>query len=1075
MLARFPVLLFVILGLALGSAAPASALTLPEGYVEEPVAEVPEPVAMVFAPDGRLFVTERQGRLRIVHPDGTLDPEPALDISPRVCANSERGLVGLEVSDDFALTGHVFAYWTVKGTSKCEGQEGGYGAGKAMNRLSRFTMVGDTIDPASEVILLDKIPNAGHLHMAGDVHQGKDGSLYISVGDGSCNYRLLGACGAYNGAARDRHALIGKILRINPDGSIPADNPYAATGQRCALIGVGATGIDCQEIYATGLRNPFRIAFDPDAAGDRFFINDVGHGTWEEVNEGVKAADYGWNVREGNCVIGSKTSCGAHWTRGPIHAYAHSNESTCGSITGGAFVPNGAWNPDMDDAYLFADFNCGTLNTLRPKAGGGYDAAVWATDGGMLLSTIFGPDGALYVSTFTGEVTRIRYVGGGNRPPVARVTATPQSGALPLEVSLNGGASRDPDGDALTYLWDFGDGTTAETSTPATTHTFTAAAQRTVTLRVRDDEGVESAPATVLVDAGNTAPVPVIEGPVEGTTFTANGEIQLRGSATDEQDGALPGTALSWEVRRHHADHYHPWFSGTGATPTILGPEPEDLDGGENSYLVIRLTATDSRGLSRTVTRTVQPRKRTLAVTTSPPGLKVSLNERVQATSPVTVTSWPGTVLTVEAASRQIDGGSMFDLTGWSDGGGAAHSFTMPDADTTLTANYAAPEPGTVGLRATYYDNPDFTGRVRSEVVTTLEQQWGGGAPAGVTPDQWTARFEGKLVVPETGTYKLYSRADDGARVIIDGVTRLNRWTLNTWQPEVSTSIPLTAGEHDIVVEYVDRTGNAGLRVSWNGPGVPNKVPIGPANLLPAPAAEIPVADLAVDPSEGDAPLAVTFDASESLDPAGEGLTYLWDFGDGETAQTTTPAATHTYAVGTWTATLRVRDGTGELSDPVAQEIISRLPASGDAGLRAEWFDTAEFTEPKGTAVVTSLEQRWGNGAPPGVGADTWSARFSGRLRVPQTGSYKLYGSADDGYRIYVDGRLVLSQWTRNILFPTRNTTLPLTAGEHELVVEYVDRSGGASLFVSWLGPGIPARVAIAGDALVQPPAPAAG
>lgn len=1070
MLARCAVLLSVVLGMFGGLVASSGAMTLPDGYVEEAVTTLPEPVAMVFAPDGRLFVTERSGRLRIIHPDGTLDPDPALDISARTCANSERGLVGLEVANDFALTGHVFAYWTVKGTSKCEGQEGGYGAGKAMNRLSRFTMVGDTIDPASEVVLLDKIPNAGHLHMAGDVHQGKDGTLYISVGDGGCNYRILGACGAYNGAARDRHALVGKILRINPDGSIPADNPYAATGQRCALVGVGTTGVECQETFAKGLRNPFRFALDPDSPTDRFFINDVGHATWEEVNEGQKGADYGWNIREGNCVIGSKTDCGPTWTKAPIHSYMHSPENPCGSVTGGAFVPNGAWEPALDDAYLFADFNCGTINRMQPKAGGGWDVSVWGTDGGTLLSTIFGPDDALYVSHFTGEITRIRYVGGGNRPPVARVTATPQSGALPLEVSLDGGASRDPDGDPLTYHWDFGDGTTAETTTPTTTHTFTTAAQRTVTLRVRDDEGLESAAATVSVDAGNTAPEPVIASPSAGATFTANGDLALRGTATDEQDGPLPGTSLSWEVRRHHADHYHPWFSGTGAEATIVGPEPEDLDGGENSYLEVRLTATDSRGLSRTVTRTVQPRKRTLTVTTSPPGLKVSLNERVDVTAPVTVTSWPGTVLTVEAKGRQINSGELYDLTGWSDGGGAAHSFTMPDADTTLTAQYSSPAPGSVGLRATYYDNPDFTGRVRSEVVPTLDQQWGGGAPLMVGADQWTARYEGKLVVPETGTYKLYSRADDGARVIIDGVTRLNRWTYNWLQPEVSTSIPLTAGEHDIVVEYIDRTGNAGLRVSWNGPGVPQKVPIGPANLLPAAGREAPSADFTVDRADGDAPLAVAFDASESEDPAGEGLTYLWDFGDGTTAETTTPTTTHTYAVGTWTATLRVRDGEGEQSDAVTQTLVARLPASGAPGLRAEWFDTAEFTEPKGTAVVTSLEQRWGSGAPAGVGVDTWSARFSGRLRVPQTGSYKLYGSADDGYRIYVDGRLVLSQWTRNILFPTRNTTLPLTAGEHELVVEYVDRSGGASLFVSWLGPGIPARVAIAGDALVQPP-----
>lgn len=1063
----------IAFALLLVGAAPAAAATVPDGYVSEPFADIGQPIGMEFTPDGRLLVTEQRGALRVVLPDGTVLPEPALDLTARTCDNSERGMLGVEVGPDFALTGHVFIFWTVKGTSDCAGTEGGYGGGRAGNRVSRFTMVGNVIDPSTEVVLLDRIPNAGHLHNAGDLEIAKDGKLWVTVGDGGCNYRQQGFCGAQNSAARDRHALVGKVLRINVDGTIPEDNPFAETGQRCGLIGVGSTGVQCQETWASGLRNPFRFAFDPNASGVRFFINDVGQSVWEEVDEGVKAADYGWNLREGFCAVGSRTDCKPAWPRAPLHAYDH--RTGCTSIVGGAFVPAGAWAPELDGDYLYADFTCGKVFQMEP-AGTGWSTTEFAS--GLVAPTtmIFGPDDALYIASYGDGITRFRHVGTGNRPPTARLDASPRSGALPLEVTFDGTLSTDPEGGALVYLWDFGDGETAETTTPTTTHTYTAAGSRTATLRVRDPEGVVSAPVTVSVDPGNTAPTPVIASPSAGATFTANGELQLQGSATDAEDGALPGTSLSWEVRRYHGAgtssvHYHPWHSSTGATATILGPEPEDLDAATTSYLEVRLTATDSRGLRRTVTREIQPRIRALTVTTDPPGLPVRVNEATLP-SPVQVSSWPGTIITVGAEDRQRLDGRIFDLTGWSDGGGATHSFTMPDAPVTATATYAEPPPGSLGLRATYFDEPDFTGVVGTEVVPQMDFQWGYGGPAGVTAgDYWSARYEGTLVVPETGTFRLYARADDAVNVYIDGELALSSWSYNPWQPEKSTQFALDAGLHDLRIDYVNRRKGASLRVSWLGPGVEGKAVLTQEHLVPAPGRELPTAALEAAPATGVAPLDVTLSAAGSTDPAGEGLTYLWDFGDGGTAETTSPEVDHTYAVGTFTASVRVRDADDQTSEPATAEVVASLPPSGEPGIRAEYFGTVDLTGPSVERVETTLEHRWGYGAPPGItSADSWSARYTGRLRVPQTGSYTLYGRADDGVRVYVDGRLVISQWTLNWLRPERSATMALDAGEHELVVEYVERTQSASLRVAWLGPGLPGKVPIAGEYLAQPP-----
>ena len=149
-------------------------------------------------------------------------------------------------------------------------------------------------------MLIDNIPSPNSNHNAGDLNFGKDGYLYASVGDGGRDYAGDSGGAGENDAARDSHVLQGKILRIAPDGSIPSTNPYqGADSARCNVTGKTTAGKQCQETFASGLRNPFRMAFDPDAASTRFFINDVGQNAWEEIDEGEAGADYGWNCREG--------------------------------------------------------------------------------------------------------------------------------------------------------------------------------------------------------------------------------------------------------------------------------------------------------------------------------------------------------------------------------------------------------------------------------------------------------------------------------------------------------------------------------------------------------------------------------------------------------------------------------------------------------------------------------------------------------------------------------------------------------------------------------------------------------
>jgi glucose/arabinose dehydrogenase len=382
------------------------------------------PTGITFTPDGRLLITSQPGQLRVFQ-NGTLLTTAALDLSGRACANGERGLLGVAVDPEFSANRFIYLYYTFNKfpVANCpSGQP--TNPNNPVNRVSRFVLGNDnTVDPGSEVILIDNILSPNGNHNGGDLQFGKDGFLYISVGDGGADYAGNSGGGGDNDAARDSHILLGKILRIARDGSIPPSNPFLGPNSaRCNTTGITTPGNSCQETFATGLRNPFRLAFDPNAAETRFFINDVGQGAWEEIDEGRAGADYGWNTREGPCANNSTTNCGPQpaGLTNPVFAYQHGDCSLSGvrgnSITGGAFVPNGVWPSQFQGRYLFGEFVCGKIFILTPNASGAPTATEFLTGlgSGSAVTMIFGPfqnTQALYYTTYAegGQVRRISF------------------------------------------------------------------------------------------------------------------------------------------------------------------------------------------------------------------------------------------------------------------------------------------------------------------------------------------------------------------------------------------------------------------------------------------------------------------------------------------------------------------------------------------------------------------------------------------------------------------------------------------------------------------------------------------
>ena len=319
--------------------------TLPAGFVETQIPGLSQPSAMEIAPDGRIFVCEQGGSLRVIK-NGVLLATPFLTLS--VDSNGERGLLGIAFDPNFATNNFLYVYYTVSSTPR-------------RNRVSRFTANGDVVVPGSETIIWELDPLSGATnHNGGAIHFGPDGKLYIAVGEN-----------ATPSNAQTLANMLGKVLRINSNGTIPNDNPFfnVATGNN-------------RSIWALGLRNPFTFAFQPGTG--RVFINDVGQNTWEEINDGIAGSNYGWPDTEG------PTNNPAF--RSPLFAYTHAEGC---AIAGGAFYNPGTvqFPASFVGKYFFADLCTGFIRLLDPATG---TASNFASGIPQPVDLKVGADGSLY-------------------------------------------------------------------------------------------------------------------------------------------------------------------------------------------------------------------------------------------------------------------------------------------------------------------------------------------------------------------------------------------------------------------------------------------------------------------------------------------------------------------------------------------------------------------------------------------------------------------------------------------------------------------------------------------------------
>jgi glucose/arabinose dehydrogenase len=738
--------------LVAATAPPARAATLPAGFQETIVfSGLTNPTAVRFAQDGRVFVAEKRGVIKVF--SSLTDPTPDVfaDLNVNVYNFWDRGLLGMALAPNFPTSPYVYVLYTYDhelgstapaprwGTpgvysDPCPTPPGPTDNGCVVSgRLSRLqiTAGGNTMTGAEQVLVEDwcqQYPS----HSVGAVEFGRDGALYASGGDGASftftDYGQDGAplnpCGdppggvgsvlspptAEGGALRsqdlrttgDPVSLDGTIIRVDPaTGAARPDNPLA-----------GSSDANARRIIAYGQRNPFRFTMRPNT--DELWAGDVGWNEWEEINRIPSTTDgvvenFGWPCYEGNGRQSGYDSANLNICESlygqpgavtaPYHAYHHNSRvvanETCptgsSSIAGlqFEFAQGGSYPAEYQDALFFADYSRDCIWAML-KGAGGHPAPgqirtfVAAAANPVNLET--GPGGDLFYADFDGgTIRRISYTA-ANQAPTAVATATPTSGSAPLTVNFDGTGSSDPDGDTLAYAWDL-DGDNAYDDSTATrpSYTYTAAGSYAAKLRVTDPGGL-SGTATVTVTVGGVSPTATITTPAAGTTWKVGDVISFSGSATDPQDGTLPPSALKWDLILQHCPsncHTHPVQSFAGvASGSFTAPDHE-----YPSHLELRLTATDSSGLSHTVTRRLDPQTVTLSFQTNPGGLQLTVGPTT-STATFTRTVIVGSRNSISAPSPQIKGKKNLIFASWSDGGAQAHDIIAPATATTYTARF---------------------------------------------------------------------------------------------------------------------------------------------------------------------------------------------------------------------------------------------------------------------------------------------------------------------------------------------------------------------------------------------------
>lgn len=819
-------LLFFILGLAVSGLVGVSSnvfgqptvMHLPDLFVDETiVSDLKLPTGFALAPDGRIFITQKSGEVR-VFANGQLQPGNFIDLSAETNTSFDRGLMAVAVHPNFPATPYVYLAYVYEPPEAHATNPNG----ARVSRLLRLQADPNNLNvalPGSGVVLLgtnstfanignpaegDKPPYSCHdanggfvrdcLPVEGTSHEldfmrfGKDGALYLSNGDG-INFVIE------NVRAQNPASLAGKILRINPlDGNGYPNNPFYD----------GDPGSNRSKVYALGLRNPYRFAFHPTSG--ELYVGEVGNNKWEEISRGRAGTNFGWPCYEGpDVTTSSNATCdevfsGARPATTALYQYPH--EKGLGAAIAGDFYTGSAYPALYRNAFFFADYNVGEIFYLGLTADGAVTPKVFASNvlGPVQISA--GPNGDLYVLKIqAGMLSRIHF----------------------------GGSAAD-----------------AQAQTQAAGSATTA--------------------------KGNK-PVATITSPTAATRYRIGDKVTFSGQGTDAEDGPLSGASLQWDAVLHHHDHVHyDYFHGQGATGSFAYQ-----DHGDDTYIELCLTVTDASKQQAKKCVDLHAQEVTYTFTSAPSGLGL-IYDGTRYTTPFKIISYVNAKRTIGALPKPQTG---INFSAWSDGGAATHEITIQGNDQTLLASYVddsgkplsnggnAPAAKVVNATTPAATTPTISANASTAVAPLpsgagagqiLREWWAGvdgktvddltknpnypdhptgseliasfEAPANFANDYGT-RIRGYLTPPVTGQYRFWIASDDSGQLWLSTgenptnkqlIASASQWTLtrqwDKYPEQGSVLITLQANKRyyiEALHKEADQKDN--LAVAWQMPG----------------------------------------------------------------------------------------------------------------------------------------------------------------------------------------------------------------------------------------------------------------
>ncbi|MFC9606102.1 PQQ-dependent sugar dehydrogenase [Streptomyces niveus] len=633
--------------------------------------ELGEAMSLAVLPDRSVVHTARDGTVRLTDAAGNTRTSGKLDVYTHDEEGLQGVAADPDFQNNRYLYLYYSPKLnTPGGDAPVTGSAADFEPWKGHLNLSRFTLKADgTLDTTSEKVVLEVPNDRGQCcHVGGDIDFDAQGNLYLTTGDDTNPFESAGYSPIDERADRNpqfdaqrssgnTNDLRGKVLRIKPTAvggyTVPSGNLFAP-----------GTAQTRPEIYAMGFRNPFRMSVDkvtgivylgdygPDSGSTSA---DRGPSGQVEFNRITEAGNFGWPYCTGsntatetygewafpNGPSAGKYDCAGGATNNSRHNTGQSKlppaESAWIRYSGDAGSPpefgSGSESPmggpvynydagldsavkfpeSLDGRFFAGEYGRKWIKAIEVKADGSpgvIENFPWT--GTQVMDQAFGPDGALYVLDYgTGSnnqaLYRVEYLAGSNRSPVAKAAADKTSGPTPLAVSFSSEGSADPEGGALSYAWDFGDGTKSTDANPS--HTYTEAGTYQPTLTVTDPEGLTGS-ASLVVTAGNTAPTVTLTAPTDGELFSWGDGVPFSVTVTDPEDGTIDCAKVKVTYLLGHDEHRHQITSKNGCTGTIDVPVDGEHDTAANIYGVFDAEYTDAGGLTTHSDSVLQPRHR---------------------------------------------------------------------------------------------------------------------------------------------------------------------------------------------------------------------------------------------------------------------------------------------------------------------------------------------------------------------------------------------------------------------------------------------------------------------------------